>query len=113
MFCLLDIIIYLQLRRFFDEPKYSPAVFQLAMMFKGLAKKLHVTMLDGEVAGFFRNVVESTVKYRESNNVNRNDFIHLLIQLKNKGALDGETTKNGQLTIDEVAAQAFIFVLAG
>lgn len=101
------------MRKFFDEPKYSPAVLQLAMMFKGLARKLHFTSNDGKSSNFFRNVVESTVKYRETNHVSRNDFIHLLIQLKNNGALDGETTKTGLLTIDEVAAQAFIFVLAG
>lgn len=102
-----------KMRKFFDEPKYSPATQQLIMMFKSVARTLHVTNLEKKTTAFFQNVVEETVKYREMNKVNRNDFIHLLIQLKNHGALEGEQTKIGQLTIEEVAAQAFIFVLAG
>jgi hypothetical protein len=33
-------------------------------------------------------MVEETVNYRERNNITRNDFMHLLIQIKNKVILD-------------------------
>jgi hypothetical protein len=33
-------------------------------------------------------MVEETVNYRERNNIKCNDFIHLLIQIKNKVKLD-------------------------
>lgn len=100
-------------RKFFDEPKHSPAAMQFALMFKSLARKFHFTNFDGEHGTYFRKVVEDTVKYRETHSVNRADFMHLLIQLKNNGALESESTKLGKLTMEEVAAQAFIFVLAG
>nr|CAD7457129.1 unnamed protein product [Timema tahoe] len=95
-------------------------------------------------------VVKETVEYREKNNVVRNDFMQLLIQLKNQGKLDPEDedppngtrrmssgvagrgvpstdTKEGNidrpdgllvlcptdLTDKVLAAQAFVFFLAG
>jgi len=33
-------------------------------------------------------MVEETVNYRERNNITRNDFMHLLIQVKNKVKLE-------------------------
>lgn len=51
-------------------------------------------------------VVEETVKYREENNVKRNDFLDLLIELKNHGTLDSD--KVGQLTLNEIAAQVIL-----
>lgn len=37
-------------------------------------------------------MVSDTIEYREKNNVKRNDFMDLLIQLKNKGTI-GDGTK--------------------
>ena len=34
------------------------------------------------------NAVQETVEYREKNNVRRNDFLQLLIELKNKGSVE-------------------------
>lgn len=99
-------------RRAFDDPKHSLYFVQLVMMFKNIARKLHVTMFHKETSDFFMNVVKETVEYREKNKTNRNDFMHLLIQLKNTGALEGEST-TGSVSIEEIAAQAFIFFLAG
>jgi cytochrome P450 family 6 len=36
-------------------------------------------------------MVEETVNYREMNNITRNDFMHLLIQIKNKVKLDEDS----------------------
>jgi hypothetical protein len=38
-------------------------------------------------------MVEETVNFRESNNVKRNDFMQLLIQIKNKVKPDEENEK--------------------
>jgi cytochrome P450 family 6 len=100
-------------RKFFDNPKYSTLTFQLILMFKNLSRKLHVTTTQKESSDFFLNIVKETVKYRESNQVNRNDFMHLLIQLKNTGSLEGESVNIGKLTVEEISAQAFIFFAAG
>src|SRR5699024_10877134 len=61
--------------------------------------------------------------YREESNIYRKDFMHLLLQLKNRGKLcdDGSILKeessneekNVTLTFNELAAQAFLFFLAG
>lgn len=68
---------------------------------------------------FFKDLVEDTVNYRETNGIHRKDFMHLLIQLKNRGKIveDGKIVgdKDGSvgLTMNEIAAQAFLFYLAG
>ncbi|XP_060535693.1 probable cytochrome P450 6a14 [Cylas formicarius] len=66
---------------------------------------------------FFLEVVKETVEYREKNNIRKNDFVHLLLQLKNTGKLteDGDLTNNSQgiLTYRDVAASMFIFYGAG
>lgn len=100
-------------KKLFDDPKHSPLVIQLMVMFKNLARRLHMTMLHKDSTDFFMSIIDETVKYREANDVHRNDFIHLMMQLKNNGTLEGETLNIGKLTIEEVAAQALIFFLAG
>lgn len=39
--------------------------------------------------------------------------MHLLIQLKNYGKLEGESVEVGKLSMNEIAAQCFIFFAAG
>ncbi|XP_057660420.1 probable cytochrome P450 6a20 isoform X3 [Diorhabda carinulata] len=76
---------------------------------------------DRSIEDFFMGVVRSTVDYRESNNIHRRDFMHLLLQLKNRGKVteDESIFPNGDekgdhfLTFNEVAAQCFVFFLAG
>lgn len=54
-------------------------------------------------------VVRDTVTYRETHNVSRRDFLQLLIDLR-------KTTKQedgNALTIEQMAAQAFAFFVAG
>jgi cytochrome P450 family 6 len=68
-------------------------------------------------------MVKDTVEYRESNSMKRNDFIQLLIEMKNKGTVDMNKQMNGTLkahngndtglTMNEIAAQAFVFFAAG
>lgn len=41
-----------------------------------------------EVSDFFLKAFKESMDYREKNNIRRNDFMDLLIQLKNKGKLD-------------------------
>ncbi|XP_049963087.1 cytochrome P450 6k1-like isoform X2 [Schistocerca serialis cubense] len=55
------------------------------------------------VCKYFRDMVAHTVAYREKNNITRKDFMDLLIQLKNRGYLDGEKIENGDSTSKEVS----------
>lgn len=77
-----------------------------------------------DIEAFFFDVVRRTIEYREKNkDVKRKDFMQLLIQLKNQGYVSVDKTDedqlsekqsgNKKLTFNEVAAQAFIFFIAG
>lgn len=43
---------------------------------------LKVRSIKKEYADFFYNVVNETVRYREENNIQRNDFLDLLLKIK-------------------------------
>ncbi|XP_053692627.1 uncharacterized protein LOC128741077 [Sabethes cyaneus] len=81
--------------------------------FKEFAKKMHIKGTADDVSSFFFKVVRETIEYREKNNVQRNDFMNLLIQLKQKGELDDSGEQVGTLSLNEVVAQAFVFFLGG
>lgn len=101
-------------KKLFDDPKHSAAFIQLCLMFKGLAKKMHVTLFHKDSTDFFLKIVKETIEYRDKNNVKRKDFMHLLMQLMKKESLEGESDVVGEkLTVEQVAAQAFMFFLAG
>ncbi|XP_044728026.1 cytochrome P450 6k1-like [Chrysoperla carnea] len=53
---------------------------------------------------FFLKTIDETVKYREENNKTRNDFMQLLINMKNQ---------ENEITMRELAAQAYVFYIAG
>lgn len=81
-----------------------------------LLHKIGFAQTRGDVTNFFKKVVEETVNYRESNNVYRKDFMQLLLQLKNrsvKGEIEYINGKVPKLTMNEIAAQAFVFYAAG
>ena len=85
------------------------------MTFQNLSRMLRLPLLPREVSSYFMSLLKQTVEYREKNNVNRNDFLQLLLQLKNKGYLEGEKDEKEihKLTFEQIAAQAFIFLFAG
>ncbi|CAO1425544.1 unnamed protein product [Diamesa serratosioi] len=94
--------------------KYGKKVFQmsptrilkffLTSAFPNPSRKLGVTSTNPEPAKFFTDAFIKTVEYREKNNIQRNDFLQLLIQQKNSS--DG-------LTLTELAAESFIFFGGG
>lgn len=53
--------------------------------FKGLSRLLRLQMTRKEISDFYTRIVKETVEYREKEDVKRDDFLNLLIQLKNKG----------------------------
>lgn len=72
-----------------------------------------------EVEKFICAIAKQNLEYRENNNVSRKDMFQLLIQLRNTGTVqmddEWETVLNKQKTLseDEIAAQTFVFFLAG
>jgi cytochrome P450 family 6 len=62
-----------------------------------LLKYFNIKSFSDEVTNFFVNVVKETLDYREKNNIERKDFLNLLIQLKKKIDInenDDEEDKN-------------------
>ncbi|XP_057654963.1 cytochrome P450 6a2-like [Diorhabda carinulata] len=95
------------------------AIFMLPQNF---LKAIKFKFAHREVEDFFYNMVKRTVEYRETKNVFRKDFMHLLLQLKNRGKIsednlitrqEGEEKGPDSITIDEMVAQCFIFFAAG
>lgn len=95
-------------RKILEPEPFQAVKIAFAMNFPNLARKLGISIGRKDVNIFFNKVVRDTVEYREKNNYKRNDFMQLLINLKNDY---GENGKG--LTLDEIAAQAFVFFIAG
>lgn len=75
----------------------------LMAAFRNVSRKLGMTLLPKDVSAFFMGTIRETVDYRLKNNIKRNDVMDLLINLK----------KDGKLSTNELAAQCFIFFVAG
>ncbi|KAI2473921.1 probable cytochrome P450 6a13 isoform X3 [Diabrotica virgifera virgifera] len=73
-----------------------------------LALKLGIQGVKKEQRQFFVNIIGSTVDYRRKNNVRREDFLQLMINL-----LDQPEDGPNHLTFDQVIAQVGIFFVAG
>ena len=90
-----------------------------------LFHQLKLKTVDKEVEDFIFSVVNQTVEYREKNNFSRNDFMQLLIQLKNQGYVSvdkedkevddtkEESRTSKKIDMNSLAAQVFLFYLAG
>jgi len=83
---------------------------------------LNLKSVSQDVEDFILSMVKQSLEYREKNNVTRKDFLQLMVQLRNTGQVQSDgvwETKithdesKKTLTIEQVAAQSFIFLLAG
>lgn len=92
----------------FQQPRNSFVKQLIAVTYPGFARKMGIKTVRDDVSEFFMKIVNDVIEYREKNNVKRNDFMDLLLQLKNEG---NESGKLG-LTVGEIAAQVFVFFLA-
>ena len=55
------------------------------------SKMFNFNLFPREASAYFINMVRDILQYREGNNIQRNDFMQLMIQLKNKTlSIDGE-----------------------
>ncbi|XP_055902900.1 probable cytochrome P450 6a18 [Eupeodes corollae] len=88
----------------FTKSRHSSIVEGFMIGFPEIARKLGLRVINDDIHEFFMRIVRQTVDYREKNSVKRNDFMGLMIELKNSGT---------GLTVDQIAAQAFIFFVAG
>ncbi|XP_055691199.1 cytochrome P450 6A1-like [Lutzomyia longipalpis] len=84
--------------------------------FKKLSIFLRLKVTKDQTSQYYTRIVEETMSYRDRNNVQRDDFLSMLMQLRNKGNLDGDSGNakdSGKLTNNEIVANAFLFIIAG
>ncbi|XP_013112033.2 cytochrome P450 6a9 isoform X1 [Stomoxys calcitrans] len=96
-------------RRSMIERRHGKWVNGFIQGFPSLARKLNIAMVKDEFTEFFIRIVRETVAYREQNNIKANDFLSILMELR-----DGEGKENKiSMTLEEMAAQSFVFFLGG
>lgn len=112
-------------KRVFEPNTYENIKFMLYVVCpRRILKFFHMTITNKNVSEFFTNTVKEIVRYRETNNVKRKDFMDLMLQLKKEGQLSDDGTTGDKsddannkidrrLTFNELAAQCFVFFLAG
>lgn len=81
----------------------------LANAYQGFFRKFKLQVTPQRIQGFFLKLITDTVAYREKNNINRNDFLSMLIQLKNNGKLDGDEKEIGKISFTDLVAQSCKF----
>lgn len=79
-------------------------IFMKLMPFKKLFSKC---------TNFFLNLMKDTVEYREENKIERNDFVNLMMQLRDQDRHVTDRLNHIEMTSDVMAAQAFLFFIAG
>ncbi|ALC41925.1 Cyp6a21 [Drosophila busckii] len=100
-------------KRSLTDLRHGTLGIMLLNSFPKLMQRLHAKMTPEHIEKFFMRIVRETVNYREQHKIRRNDFMDQLIDLKNNGLLKSETGESMNLTIEEIAAQAFVFFSAG
>ncbi|PNF28547.1 putative cytochrome P450 6a14, partial [Cryptotermes secundus] len=111
-------------RKIFESSIRSSVIETLNAIFPFSISLLKLNVFDPKVSKYFRSMVQDTVNYREKNNIKRNDFLQLLIKIKNEGKVDeehdylqendhGKFEKTSGLSMNSLAAQAFVFFLGG
>ncbi|XP_055696374.1 cytochrome P450 6a9-like [Lutzomyia longipalpis] len=82
-------------------------------MFQNLGRAFRMKITKPDVSEFFMRLLRETTHYRDKNNIKRNDFLSLLMQIMKTGKLEGDETDLGKMTFEELAAQTFLFFIAG
>ncbi|EDW74915.1 uncharacterized protein Dwil_GK15643 [Drosophila willistoni] len=89
----------------FTDRRHGRLAFAFIQGFPKLAKMMRMKVARDDVSDFYMRVVKDTLDYRDKHHVQRNDFFNLLMELRKE--------ENGGLTFNQLAAQAFVFFLAG
>ncbi|KAH8291111.1 hypothetical protein KR054_008812, partial [Drosophila jambulina] len=101
-------------KRALVERRHGTLLLGFMRSYPNLARRLGLVRTAPQIQEFYKRIVSETVAVREKENIKRNDFMDMLIEMKNQRQMtleNGEVVKG--LTMDEVLAQAFVFFIAG
>lgn len=97
-------------KKMFNFSKFKTFKIFLGMLMRREARALRMVFNDEEINDFVMQIVEKTIKHRRENQIKRNDFMQLMINLYKD---ETEQPTEDSLTLKEIAAQSFLFFLAG
>jgi cytochrome P450 family 6 len=91
-------------KRIFEATFRFRLLSSAATLMPSLIKRFGLSFILSDASNYFKKMVSETVEYREKNNIKRNDFMHLLIQLKNITLTpnDHEASKSADTELDAV-----------
>nr|AID61394.1 cytochrome P450 [Calliphora stygia] len=95
-------------RKLVEQPRHNALIMAFIDGFPNLSRKLGMRIVPEDVHQFFMKTITDTITYREKHKIERNDFLKLLLDIKNN-----ENEKLSSLSIEEMCAQVFVFFLGG
>ncbi|GJQ68870.1 Cyp6a9 [Trypoxylus dichotomus] len=98
-------------RQVFAVSLRNKALDFLRFVLPSLTKIVYIRSVDEELEKFFMNAIKGVMDHRIENNVKRNDFIQLFLEMEKKTKIEGNN--DNRLTFEQIAAHAFVFFLAG
>jgi cytochrome P450 family 6 len=95
-------------RKIFEPSLKTRLIRMVEFAFPSLLRLFRLRIIPDEVSNYFLNMVKNTVEYREKSGVKRNDFMDLMLQLKNKTleVAEGEDMAFGNLDMDDLKTNA-------
>lgn len=90
--------------KFFNFDRKRQLKLFAVLSFRNIAKALKIALTPKDVSDFFITIIRDTVEYRKENQIERKDFLDLLLKVKNGGK---------SLSLNEMTAQSFVFWIAG
>lgn len=83
--------------------------------FQKLSKLLKIRYFPKKTAKYFMTIIKNSVEHRESNRIEKPDFLNSLINLKNSGSAEDNKPCSifDQITINELTAQSFSILYSG
>lgn len=105
-----------------SEPNFKNTLRTIcSVLCPTLKRLLGVHNIDRDAEDFMYDLMKQLIKLRETKNIVRNDFFHLLVELLNTGnvrlddewntVITNENTKS--FTLEQMTAQALVFYVAG
>nr|UXV25388.1 cytochrome P450 P450 6B7-like protein [Mythimna separata] len=113
--CLSDKLEALKLvDKFISEPSFAN---ELDMMYPGLLASLNLSIIPTPIQKFFKFLVDDIIAQRNGKPSGRHDFMDLILELRELGEVNnakfGNSAATVEITDDVIAAQAFVFYVAG